>query len=118
MTSETAIAVAPTGTVFAFENGTNIYLCPATGCTAAELSTPYASNVGTINRNGLVFDGSSPPNLYWVGTPGLSRCPAVAAGGSCTPTVLVPGLSATSGIALDSTYVYYLQGMVLYRVAK
>ncbi|MGH7294023.1 MAG: hypothetical protein ACRELB_03775, partial [Polyangiaceae bacterium] len=84
--SENAIAVSASGSTFAFENGANLYVCPTTGCTASQLSTAYASGLGTIARNGLVFDSASPPNLYWIGSAGLERCSAVAPGGSCTPT--------------------------------
>ncbi|HEY6458690.1 MAG TPA: hypothetical protein VIY73_01025, partial [Polyangiaceae bacterium] len=115
VTTENAIAVAPTGATFAFENGANLYVCPTTGCTAGELATPYAAGVGAIARNGLAFDGA---NLYWIGSAGLQRCSGVTAGGSCTPTTLEPGLKATSGIGFDSTFVYYLQGMVLSRAPK
>ncbi|HEY8089515.1 MAG TPA: hypothetical protein VIF09_16755, partial [Polyangiaceae bacterium] len=118
VTSETAVAVSYDGSTFAFGNGTNLYVCPTSGCTAAELSTPYASGVGAIARNGLVFDASSPGTLYWVGTAGLQRCAGVSAGGTCTPTLLVPGIAATSGIGVDATYVYYLEGMVLDRVPR
>jgi hypothetical protein len=53
-----------------------------------------------------------------VGTAGLQRCAGVSAGGTCTPTLLVPGIAATSGIGVDATYVYYLEGMVLDRVPR
>ena len=118
VTSESAVAVAPSGTMFAYVNASNLYLCPSTGCTGAELATPFASGVGSVAQFGLAFDASSPPNLYWVGAQGLMRCSAVAPGGTCTPTVLVPGLAATSALGTDSTYAYYLQGLVLLRVSK
>jgi hypothetical protein len=66
----------------------------------------------------LVFDASPAPSLYWVGTQGLSWCSAVAPGGSCTPSLLVAGVSQTNALAVDDTYVYYLEGMVLYRALK
>jgi hypothetical protein len=118
VTAESAVAVSQSGSLFAFSNGTGVYLCPTTGCSAAELSTPLSSAQGTLARFGLVFDAQATPNLYWVGAAGLSRCASVAPGVPCTPTVLVPGVAPTSGIAVDATYVYYLEGMVLYRVAK
>jgi hypothetical protein len=118
VTAENAVAVAPNGSLFAFVNGTSVYLCPTSGCTAAELATPLSSGQSTIAQYGLVFDSQATPNLYWVGAAGLSRCSAVVTGAACTPTVLVPGAAPTSGIAVDATYVYYLEGMVLYRVPK
>jgi hypothetical protein len=107
-----------TSGMFAFENGSDLYLCSSAGCGATDLSTPFASGGGTIAPGGLVFDSSPAPNLYWVTEQGLFRCAGVAPGGTCTPTLLVPGLQPTSGLAVDDTYVYYLQGMVLYRLPK
>ncbi|HEX3346283.1 MAG TPA: hypothetical protein VHS09_16985 [Polyangiaceae bacterium] len=118
ITSETAVAVAPSGAMLAFTNGTNLYACPTTGCTGPELATPYATGIGTVAQFGLVFDDASPPNLYFVGSQGLERCSSVTPGGTCTPVVLVPGLAATSGLGVDSTYAYYLQGMIMLRVPK
>jgi hypothetical protein len=118
VTNETAIAVAPDGEVFAFVDGQDLYVCPTTGCTASQASTPYASGIGAVSQFGLVFDGSSPESLYWVGTSSLQRCSSVAPGGTCKPAVLVSGLFPTSGIGVDGGYVYYLQGPVLARVPR
>jgi hypothetical protein len=62
--------------VVVFENGSSLYVCPPSGSTAAELSTPYATGLGTIARGGLVFDGASPPSFYFIGSAGLSAARA------------------------------------------
>jgi hypothetical protein len=113
--------------LFAFNSGQNLYVCKTTGCAASYASaplvvgqapTPPTPPTPPTASDGLVFDTSPAPNLYWVAPQGLSRCSAVTSGSTCTPQLLVPGVRPTTGLAVDGTYVYYLQGMQLYRVPK
>jgi hypothetical protein len=140
--NEDSLAISHDGAVFATEIGGDIYICStATGCSASLPATALISSVaastgegstgGTNNTYGMAFDEGTAAggdlNLYWIGssaTGGLVRCAVKMTNGvgSCTSrTVLVPsstGLQPTSSLAVDSTYVYYLQAGTLFRVTK
>jgi hypothetical protein len=108
-----AISVsALTGDV-AFEMNGNIYVCLATGCSTADLTVPVAASQGPIPPGGLIYVATSP---FWVGAQGLSWCLDAAPGTTCAQEVLDANAQPTSGIAIVVPYVYYLQGMLLYRI--
>ena len=69
VTSETAVAVAPNGQIFAYASSAGIFVCPTTGCSGTQSTTPFVTTTGMLEF-GLVFDDSAPPNLYAVGSAG------------------------------------------------
>lgn len=108
--------VATNGTVAAFADANGIYSCnTAIGCVPSTPS-PLVTGQGTIA--GIVLDQAAPPNLYWIGSAGLATCSSDPTVCKNQPHILAPNATSTPGLLVDSTYVYYTQGSILYKVAK
>jgi hypothetical protein len=103
-------ALATDGAMVVFNTGNNIYARSASAGCEATLK-PLVSGEGTVST--IALDSG---NGYWVGAHGLVRCAEGGCGGS--PTVLVASATATSGVAVDATRVYYLQNTTLFSLAK
>jgi len=110
-------AVATDGTTVAFADASGVYACNAAlGCVPEATPTPLVTGQGTVS--GIVMDTAATPNLYWIGSSGLVTCSSEASQCKGKATVLVPNATPTSALAVDATYVYYVQGNVLSRVAR
>jgi hypothetical protein len=110
-------ALVTDGTTVAFADAKGVYACNASlGCIPASAPAPLVAGQGTVS--GIVMDTASPPNLYWIGSSGLVTCSSSPSVCNGTPTVLIPNATPTAALAVDATYVYYVQGNTLYRVAK
>jgi hypothetical protein len=110
-------ALATDGSTVAFADANGIYACNAgLGCIPEASPTPLVTGQGPVT--GIVLDTATPPNLYWIGTSGLVTCSSDASQCKGKPTVLIPNATPTSALAVDATYVYYVQGNVLNCVAK
>jgi hypothetical protein len=113
-------ALVTDGTIAAFADVNGVYACNVTlGCVPQTTPTPLAANQGAVSQV-VIDDTVTPPNLYWAGAAGLVKCssdPTVCKG---SPTVLLPNITSTglAGLLVQGASVYYLQGGVLYRVAK
>ena len=110
-------ALATDGTTVAFADAKGVYACNASlGCIPQMAPTPLVTGQGTVS--GIVMDSASPPNLYWIGSSGLVTCSSSPSVCNGTPRVLIPNATPTAALAVDASYVYYVQGNTLDRVAK
>jgi hypothetical protein len=109
--------LATDGTIIAFADSNGIYSCTASlGCIPRMSPTPLVTGQGAITQ--IAIDQVTPPNLYWIGPMGIATCSSSATICDNKPNVLIPNASDADAVMVDSTYVYYLEGGILYKVAK
>jgi hypothetical protein len=91
----------------------------AVGTMCGTQTTPFASG-----RSGLAYAGvvAGSSDVYWAetgtsaGDGKIMSCPVAGCGAA--PTVRVAGLTAPSGIAQDTTSIYFLDAYGVYKLAK
>lgn len=111
--------VVTDGNIVAFADANGVYACNASlGCIPQASPAPLVAGQGASTIETIVIDQASPPNLYWIGSSGLVTCSSDASACNGKPHVLVPNAAPTYGMTVDATFVYYLQGSILYKVAK
>ncbi len=110
-------AVTTDGTTVAFADNVGIYACSASlGCIPQSPPTALVTGQGAITQ--IVLDKATPPNLYWIGAMGLATCSSSPSVCNNKPNILIPNASDATALIVDSTYVHYLEGEILYKVAK
>ena len=89
----------------------SMYACSQGGC---------AGGATTLGPAGGSYVASDSTNVYWLSSNALVKCAVGGCGGS--PTTVLPGRtpSNTSGpnVRVDGTFIYWLEGATLYKVAK
>jgi hypothetical protein len=103
-------ALATDGINVFFNDGTNTYGCPFTGCGVLAASV-IAANQGVVSS--IALDDA---NAYWVGPAGLVSC--AKAGCPSGPKVLTATATQPASVAVDGASVYFTKDNAVYRIAK
>jgi hypothetical protein len=105
-------ALATDGIRVIFNDGTNVYGCPFTGCGAGALDhVIIGANQGVVTS--IALDDTK---AYWVGPSGLMSC--AKAGCPNGPEVVTALATPPASVAVDATSVYFSKGNAVYRIAK